>query len=204
VAIVLEALRQLCRAGIADAGEIEAQVHQASAILSEGVCECSRPVRANAVAVQVKTGQRIAREERGKLLHAVGANLVLGQVQMLEMPIPQKRGRQARGTRVVYAQARQARSSERSVVAVQPLQDVVPAGDEGRDVCLQVSLQKQAGSIPLQRSSRLRHREDKGGDTYIHLRAVDCGVRRFSVPSGPDKRSTRTPSSVVRTSALYI
>ena len=166
MAIVFEALRQLCRAGIADAGEIEAQVHQASAILSEGVCECSRPVRANAVAVQVKTGQRIAREERGKLLHAVGANLVLGQVQMLEMPIPQKRGRQARGTRVVYAQARQARSSERSVVAVQPLQDVVPAGDEGRDVCLQVSLQKQAGSIPLQRSSRLRHKGQGGG--HIH------------------------------------
>jgi hypothetical protein len=88
---------------------------------------------------------------------------------------------------------------------VQPLQDVVPAGDEGRDVCLQVSLQKQAGSIPLQRSSRLRHREDKGGDTYIHLRAVDCGVRRFSVPSGPDKRSTRTPSLVTSpTNALYM
>jgi hypothetical protein len=30
---------------------------------------------------------------------------------------------------------------------------------------------------------------DKGGDKYIHLLAFDFAVRRFSIPSGPDRRA---------------
>jgi anti-sigma factor ChrR (cupin superfamily) len=30
---------------------------------------------------------------------------------------------------------------------------------------------------------------DKGGDKYIHLLAFGFAVRRFSIPSGPDRRA---------------